>query len=731
MANSTLKMEEFQDSNTTVSTFTVHKPLSNALAIFERKKLSDEVKKYLKKNFEAHWMNNPDADPERLMLINRSGVQSIPIKYKAFATAYLYRMEVQFNFEPFYDPYFEKDEKGRKVERLEQAKVFKAHECMGQVEHSSDLLSDFNNLFGFSLTQKDVEEGSEVIRSIEEGTNERHKECLQILREELKKVSKKREIVKEVEERIKNISKEEGIIIEGGKIHESVDAASRLLKDSQVEIYQRANRLVRAIEVRNDTKKNVKTIKDKHGEMLLFPDGIKRAPSSLIIEEVDQSFLVETLTKFGTFKTFDGRKKEYKVIDCPDKIARHLISRKKWDDVHYLNGIVQAPTLRRDGSILQTPGYDEASGIYFHSETIFPEIPENLSRDDAIVALGIFKNLLRGFPFENETFGEGKNFSVALSAILTALVRKSIATSPLHGFSAPKMGSGKSLLADVVSLIATGRRNSVLPPVDNETEERKRLMSVLLEGDAIACYDNIEHPFGSAALCCVLTQPEYKDRILGLSKSVTAPTNMTFLATGNNLRFVGDLSTRALLCRIDANEERPEERSFDVNLHDHIPRNRGEIVKAALTILGAYTCAGCPKQGIKTFGRFEEWSDLIRSAIIWIGCADPCESRKEIENDDPERVKIGNLFVSWYEIFGDRSQKVKDVIRRAQEESEQENEDLQDALLEMALDNKGGVNPRSLGKQLAKHNKRIEQGYQLEKMPTKIQHVETWRIKKI
>lgn len=545
--------------------------------------------------------------------------------------------------------------------------------------------------------------------------------------ENQEKITLKQSDISMEEEDVKNTNKD-GFIIEPGKIHDAVNAAEKLLKHSSIGVYQRSKTLVRLIEAKHSPKKKI--LDDEKGKRILSNNGLIRSPESLTIEEIDLYFLLEILTKIGIWKKYDARSNDYKIIDCPEKIAKHLLSRKQWENIPVLRGIIQSPTILKDGSILQKPGYDETSGLYFQSSTKFPKILEKPSKEDALSSLTILKEILKGFPFSDEIYGKGKNFSVALSAILTALIRKSISSAPLHGFSAPKMGSGKSLLADVVSLISTGSRNCVVPPEKNEAEEKKRLMALLMEGDSIACYDNIVEPFSSAALCCALTQPYYKDRILGKTGSATAPTDITFLATGNNLRFAGDLSTRALLCVIDANEERPEERSFDINLYEHIPKNRGEIVVAALTVLKAYIHAGKPKQKIKTYGRFEEWSDLVRSAIIWVGCADPCESRKEIEDDDPERVKIGNLFASWHTIFGDYSQKVKDVVKKAEIESKEGNEDLLDALLEMAPDNKGGVNPRSLGKQLAKHNKRIECGYQLEKM-AKIQHAETWRIKKI
>jgi putative DNA primase/helicase len=114
--------------------------------------------------------------------------------------------------------------------------------------------------------------------------------------------------------------------------------------------------------------------------------------------------------------------------------------------VIYIDPIIQAQTLQSDGSILQTPGHDEQTGLFFNpGGTDFESIKPEPTQNDARSALEKLLNIPKDFPFEND-----KSTFVAISAILTALIRRSIPTAPLHGFTAPKMASGKSLLADVI-----------------------------------------------------------------------------------------------------------------------------------------------------------------------------------------------------------------------------------------------------------------------------------------
>ena len=97
---------------------------------------------------------------------------------------------------------------------------------------------------------------------------------------------------------------------------------------------------------------------------------------------------------------------------------------------------------------------------------------------------------------------------------------------------------------------------------------------------------------------------------------------LLWIATGNNLVVAGDLTTRIVPCNLDPQVERPEEREFQRNLYDWIPANRPALIQAGLTVLRAYIVAGKPKQPIKNFARFEDWSRLVRSALVWLGSVD-------------------------------------------------------------------------------------------------------------
>jgi hypothetical protein len=501
------------------------------------------------------------------------------------------------------------------------------------------------------------------------------------------------------------------ITVEGGKLPAIVDAAEQaLLEYSGPQIFQRESLLVRMT----------------RSKSLQIDSGIRRPEGALTLTQVEPAFLLEILTAAASFQKFDTRSNSYKSIDCTERVANTYLARKGSWRVPVLRAVVEAPTLRPNGSVLQVPGYDAATGLFFDPGGIeFAPVPERPTQDDALAALGLLHALIEKFPFV-----ELCDRTVALAAMLTALVRRSLRTAPLFAFRAPTMSSGKSLLADLTAMMATGRPVPAMPQGKDEDEDRKRMLALLIEGDAVCCIDNIERPLNSPALCSILTQVTYKDRILGRTGTATVPTCTTWLATGNNLVITGDLITRALVCDLDAKVEHPEERKFSVNLYEYIPDHRHELVPAALTILRAFHLAGRPKQELPVFGRFEGWSDLIRSALVWCGEADPCVTRKRIESIDPVRNQIHALLALWEELIKYETVTAAQVVENSRSGGGESRAALHQALLEAVHCNEAELNPMRLGKWLVRNERRIERGLRVERAGER-QGTALWRVVRV
>jgi hypothetical protein len=424
--------------------------------------------------------------------------------------------------------------------------------------------------------------------------------------------------------------------------------------------------------------------------------------------QVTRPHLVETLTRAAQFLKYDRRAKGFVPINAPDRVAETYLARQGEWKLPVLSGIANAPFLRADGSICERPGYDTASGVLFKPDgQDFPQVPQHPSRDDALAALAVVDDLIATFPFTAPA-----DRSVVLSAILTALDRRAMTTAPLHAFTAPAPGSGKSLLVDIAATLATGQLAPVISQGYGEEELEKRLGAALLAGDAIISIDNCEYPLTSSLLCQALTQQRLNIRLLGQSRHVEVPINAAIFATGNNLTVAGDLTRRVLLCSIDPHCERPELRQFDIDVIETILANRGALITAALTVLRAWHVTDA-RVDLPPFGSFGDWCRRIRAPLSWLGRADPCDTVLKIRDKDPKRTSLNTVLVQWKDRIGiGQPYTVQQVINAAINAP-----DFHAALLGVAASGHGGggstVSNDRLGRWLRKVDGQIVYGLTL------------------
>lgn len=334
-------------------------------------------------------------------------------------------------------------------------------------------------------------------------------------------------------------------------------------------------------------------------------------------------------------------KGNYKRVAVPDAIVQAVHSRGQWEKVRPLVGVLTAPTMRPDGSVLQAPGYDKATGLLLWPSTRFVEVPERPSRDEAINAAGAVLDLVCDFPFASD-----KDRSAWLAGVLTLVGRHAIhGPCPLFAIDANTRGSGKSRLVDVAVMLAHGAKaaRSSISGVDEEM--RKQITSILAEGAPAALLDNVKSggKLGGAAFDALLTSDVWKERLLGKTQNLTLPARTVWWATGNNLRFAGDLARRTLKIRLESPLEDPEDRTdFKHGAGDallyHVDRQRRFLVAQALIVLRAHAVAGRPECG-RAWGSFEGWSRVVASAIRWLDLPDPLEVRAtEDETADEDRL---------------------------------------------------------------------------------------------
>lgn len=349
----------------------------------------------------------------------------------------------------------------------------------------------------------------------------------------------------------------------------------------------------------------------------------------LIIEQLPKPSLRVLVEQYIQFMVEKSDPKTGETFFLPSDMPRDVVDALECIPdipVPELQEVLTTPTLAPDASLVAEAGYHPSLLSYL--EPAFTVSP-GASRQDAEAALAELKDLLTDFPFEQD-----QHRSVALAAIITPVVRSAIrGPVPLVVFDGTTPNSGKSLLADIVSILATGR-DAPKQALTDEVEFEKRVTALLQSGVRAVLLDNIDKPLGGATLDALLTADTWIGRVLGSTSMVKLRARAQWMATGNNVTIQGDLSRRAIRCFLSPDMERPEERA-DYKYprpREHVQANRARYVEAALTVVRAWMLSG-DKVALPSMGSYESWSDIVRSALVWLGEDDPVATQAELRAD--------------------------------------------------------------------------------------------------
>jgi len=310
----------------------------------------------------------------------------------------------------------------------------------------------------------------------------------------------------------------------------------------------------------------------------------------------------------------------------PVSLPKQILARGRWPRVRALEGVINMPSMRRDGSIIVEPGYDVASGLFYRPQNgMRVDIPEGPTFEQGKVALGRVAKLFEQFPFEED----------AMRAAHLALVASTVARPMIDGpipvgiFDANRSQCGKSKLTAAVALIMTGELPARKAWHENDTTMADQLFASAMTGDRVLYFDNVRNgsTIESAALDGGLTSMRIAQR--RRYTDILAP--VTFkpivLVSGNGIRVGGDMEARAVYVRLVSELEDPTAR-IDIEIPDllgHIKRRRGEIVSDLLTAWSAWLGAGRPGE-VKPWHTFEAWG-AVRAMLGWYGYADPLDTR--------------------------------------------------------------------------------------------------------
>jgi hypothetical protein len=423
-------------------------------------------------------------------------------------------------------------------------------------------------------------------------------------------------------------------------------------------------------------------------------------------------------------------------IDCPPEVPKGYLQRNGRRHLRRLRAVISTPTLRRDGSILDTPGYDPATKLFYDPCGVaYPPIPKQPTQADIDAALATLKAPIAKFPFvpdDPEKPELSSSRSVVLSAILTGVSRAALATAPLHGFNSPVAGAGKSKLGNVVAITVMGRTVHPVAETRDTKEFEKRAATALIRGDQIIGFDNCTVPVGGGLLSQALSEPSIAIRNFGKLKDIIVENTALIIANGVNLVFSGEVIRRCLKCTIDPLCEQPETLTFEFEPLALTAKTRPQMVVAAMTLLRAYHVAGRPSQKLTPLGSFDDWSDWPRATLVWLGEPDPCLTQQTIREADPEVQKHAALLTAWHKFKEDEAASLSRVIAEARTyvpnnpARNAQGQALLDAMKEIAGE-RNDINTRRLGNWICSKTGRIINNLRFEKQST-TGHAVTWKV---
>jgi len=335
------------------------------------------------------------------------------------------------------------------------------------------------------------------------------------------------------------------------------------------------------------------------------------------IEGIDDYSLTYQLERSALFvKQFSSDKgPTLRVANPPKNVVKDILARGDFGDLPALEAISRCPYPTPDGDIVCTPGYNPKTKLFLSLDPGLGKItvPTNPTKRELIDAYSKVMDLLDDFPFVDEA-----SKANLIAMMFTAVLRPAIdGNIPLGLIRATKAGTGKSLLTELIMIIATGSGSNMMSPPKTEEEFIKTIISILAQGIQIVAIDNVDGMLDSPNLTGLLTSGFYQGRLLGTNKMGQFKNVSMWIANGNNIQVGNDLSRRTIPIFLDAKSSEPWTRAVfkHGNIKAYALQHRAEIIQAILTLTKGWFAAGTPKADVKTMGNFEEWSHIIGGVL--------------------------------------------------------------------------------------------------------------------
>lgn len=373
------------------------------------------------------------------------------------------------------------------------------------------------------------------------------------------------------------------------------------------------------------------------------------------IEPMGANRLAAHVNRRVTFSRMVGNEARFFLMKAD--IARQLADASEMcRNVRELRGVVVVPTMRADGSIIETTGYDERTRYAYIPDGIGDvDVPEWPSPEQVDAARELVMRPFLEYPFEHGDDGMANTVGFMITPALQLV-------APGHRklvlIEANQQASGKSHIANGASTVYGGTMYT-MPKGD--AEMRKSLTAILSSPGAVVYFDNARGKLSYPSLEALLTSDHWSDRVLGSSRRVRLANDRTWVITSNNAEQNRDLARRSLRIRIKTGAD-PAKRRFTIrDLDAWFTRNRAAYLEAVLTLVRAWIIAGSPMPDDNESDSFSQWRRAVRGILAVAGVPGEFDAEwtrvLETEEDEEWHAFLAEL----HDAFGDREFTLREV----------------------------------------------------------------------
>lgn len=343
--------------------------------------------------------------------------------------------------------------------------------------------------------------------------------------------------------------------------------------------------------------------------------------------------------------------------------CKAILALPQWPKVRKLRGVANFPVPLADGTVLQRPGYDAASGLYLREGLGVPPIPDEPTADQEAAAreflLGRF---LADFPWTADA-----DRANALAMLLTPLLREIIDdVFPFPYITAPERGSGKTLLASLARILYGGVMR-VLPKKEDEVE--KLITSALRGAAPVIIFDNIpqDATIKSPALAAVLTMREWTARILGGHRDGTWPNDRMWMATGTNVSLGGDFAQRSVRIAMDYGKPNPDlRRGFAIpDIEAWTADHRGEVLWHLLILIRRWQLAGAERDQRQVMRGYTPWAQTLGGILAFHHVPEFLANRDEVVGQDEDAAEMSAFLRALKSRYGTNGRTAREILEDA------------------------------------------------------------------